>query len=267
MKSSKPGFTLIELLVVIGIIGVLLGILLPALESVRHKSYITKCASNLHQIGVGITMYENDNAGNYPRTMYNPAAPLTAGTGVSAIDPFTAGGPAANDLTSPLFLLMKSQKLPPTMFICPYNDDTSYVADSSNLQGRSNFTDYRKNLSFSFANPYPNAAAAIAGYRLTNKLGSDFPLAADLNPGVGQRSNVFAALEGAPPSMMNKANSDNHEQDGQNVLFADGHVTWNTTPLCGIGHDNIYTSKSATSPNVEASPADPADSVLLPDGD
>jgi prepilin-type N-terminal cleavage/methylation domain-containing protein len=267
-KPRHPSaFTLIELLIVIGIITLLLGILLPAVEHVRHQAYIDKCASNLRQIGIALTMYENDNHGNYPRTIYDPAMPYTAGTGVNANDSFQAGGPAANDLSAPLFLLMKVEKLPPAMFICPYNDDTEYAADSANLTGRSNFTNYKKNLAYSFANPYPTATLADAGYRLSNKLTADFALAADMNPGVDNRSNVFLATSTSTENQLTQANSDNHEKDGQNVLYGDSHVAWSTTPMCGMGHDNIYTSKSAVAPNVTASPADPTDSVLLPDDD
>jgi len=268
MPRPKPaGFTLIELLIVIGLIGLLLGLLLPAVEHVRHQAYIDKCASNLRQIGMAINLYEGDNAGNYPRTLYDPNAPLTFGTGINAPDPFQPGGPDANDLTAPLFLLMKAQKLPPEVFICPYNDDTEYSPDSANFTGRSNFTAYKKNLAYSFANPYPSAAAATAGYRLCNKLTADFALAADMNPGVDTHSNVFLATPTSPKNQLQQANSDNHEKDGQNVLFGDYHVSWNTTPTCGMQHDNIYTSKSAISPNVNASPADATDSVLLPDDD
>lgn len=265
--GHHQAFTLIELLIVIGIIAVLLGILLPAAEHVRHQAYIDKCASNLQQIGIAITLYEQDNHGNFPRTLYDPNAPLTAGTGAGAADPFTPNSVYFNDLTAGIFLLMKTEKLPPVMFICPYNDDTEYTADSSDFTGRSNFTAYKKNLAYSFANPYPSDAAVAAGYRLSNKLDSEFALASDMNPGVDYRANVFAATPTASKAVLESANSDNHEKDGQNVLFGDDHVAWTKTPLCGIGHDNIFTSQSATAPNVDASPAGPTDSVLLPDDD
>jgi prepilin-type N-terminal cleavage/methylation domain-containing protein/prepilin-type processing-associated H-X9-DG protein len=268
-SQLKSAFTVIELLVVLGIIAVLMAILLPAAEHVRHQAYIDKCASNLRQIGMALSIYAQDNHGNYPRTIYDPTytSPLVSGTGVNAIDPFQPGGVQPNDLTAPLFLLMKNQHLPPTLFICPYNDATSYVADSSDLDGRSNFTNQYQNLSYSFANPYPNAAAAALGYRLTTRLPSDFAVAADRNPGVDIHDNVYAPISASSPqSLMNKANSDNHEQDGQNVLYGDGHVSWHTNPFCGMQQDNIFTARNDPS-QVTASPVDANDSVLLPTDD
>jgi prepilin-type N-terminal cleavage/methylation domain-containing protein/prepilin-type processing-associated H-X9-DG protein len=257
-----PAFTLIEVLIVIGIIGLLMAILLPAAEHVRHEAYIAKCASNLRQIGVAISMYANDNQGNYPRTTYVPGAPLVKGTGASAADPFKPGGPAANDVTASIYLLRRTQRLPGEILICPYDDEMSYVPDKSDPATQSNFPDWNVNLGYSFANPYPDGAAVAAGYRLTNHLAGNFPIAADRNPGVHPpRSDVTAAGPNVKAEAIVDANSINHEQDGQNILYADGHVSFESTPLSGIDKENIYTNAANL---VDASPTNADDGVLLP---
>ena len=57
---SKKGFTLIELLVVIAIIAILAAILFPVFAKAREKARQSTCASNLKQIGLGISQYAQD---------------------------------------------------------------------------------------------------------------------------------------------------------------------------------------------------------------
>ena len=65
-RHTQKGFTLIELLVVITILGILAAILFPVFLKMRERAHVTTCASNLHQLGLAIQMYQQDWNGERP---------------------------------------------------------------------------------------------------------------------------------------------------------------------------------------------------------
>jgi len=67
-RTRRHGFTLIELLVVIAIIGVLVGLLLPAIQSAREAGRRTQCINNQRQLGLGIAGFLNAR-GTYPNSV------------------------------------------------------------------------------------------------------------------------------------------------------------------------------------------------------
>lgn len=86
-KRSQNGFTLVELLVVIAIIGILVALLLPAIQAAREAARRSQCLNNIKQIGLGIQLYHDATKTIPPSRM-----PCWHGTWASAIWPYLEEG-------------------------------------------------------------------------------------------------------------------------------------------------------------------------------
>ena len=270
--ATAAGFGLLELVVLIGILVLLGSFLLPSLCRSRETANRVKCASNLRQIGQAMLLYANDNGGHYPRGIYASAADPRPvwGTGPDGKNPF-AGNVQPNDVTAAMFLLLRTQDITSEVFVCPSsnNEKDVYGGGNNAPADRSNFTDIKLNLSYSLHNAYPKNGVVPADddkWWTSGMSNAEFAITADINPGIKPSSydDVLKPTTTSAAKEMKLANSNNHDKDGQNILYADGHVAWESNPFVGVERDNIYTTRDS---RVIASPADRDDSILLPTDD
>ena len=75
MKFSRNGFTLVELLVVIAIIGILIGMMFPAVGAMREAARRSTCQNRLARLGVAMQTYESGH-GSLPSGTTNPKGPI-----------------------------------------------------------------------------------------------------------------------------------------------------------------------------------------------
>ncbi len=308
------GFTMTQVVVAVAIITILVGLLLPTMCRQREISNRVKCSSNLKQIGLAMQMYSNaEKNGGFPRTYFDKGEPEVVDLsdagfvdqGKSPVDSFSSSNiPAkanlpANSIGGSFFLLLKTQDLTPAIFVCPSSNGspgfrTFSVQNSNNFGGwgpasaGAARTQAIPDVTYSYGNPFPSREyfERISGFKLNNTLSSDFALAADVNPGMQTLHGVKGSPASVNPGDPANAGSDgrgqafgnsiNHRNQGQNVLYGDGHVEFQTTCWCGsyrgpgdsAVRDNIYTNGAQTTAGgsfgTDAPPKDLLDSVCLP---
>ena len=305
LTPRHRGMTSTDVLVCLAILLLGSSLTFAQLNRAREVANRIKCASNLKQIGRALLLYSNEDRGRYPRTPASPPmkpeemAPPVWGTPyegkkdlVPPDDPnFVANPfvldrppkeedkaliphrPEKNDVTAPLFLLLRTQDITSQVFVCPTTDLDPFdfgggrrtAKHWTNWPGKEGL---RKHLSYGYQNPYPSAPAIGAGFRLNNAISAEFVVASDMNPG-GE-----ALLKLTPKSSareMREGNSFNHDRDGQNFLFADGHVEFLQNPFVGVRQDNVFTfGKSGNDvpdkggDGIVGSSVGPEDSIVLP---
>jgi len=106
-RQRRRGFTLIELLVVIAIIGILVGLLLPAVQAAREAARRMQCSNNLRQLGVAMHNY-HDSMGSFPPGFMavNHLGQVKGGWGWTVfLMPFIEQSPLRDQLSPPRYKL------------------------------------------------------------------------------------------------------------------------------------------------------------------
>jgi prepilin-type processing-associated H-X9-DG protein len=284
LEGQRRGITLLDVVVSMGICLVVCTIGLGGLAGSRELANRTKCADNLRMIALVSLMYCNgERTGEFPRTCYDRANPkvIVDSTGFGKPGSFDRRTTGDNNVPASLYLLFKSKVVDPPkpdIFICPSTRGVPGFGKDSKfgLQDSSNWEAIPRNLTYSYSCPFATDKAVKSGWRFDNILGADVPLAADLNPGGDVLLKITST---ATPEQLNAGNSRNHNGEGQNVAYCDGHVEFQKTPFCGTmpppgehtSRDNIYTyggpSDTKGGVGVIGMPVSRYDNVLLPAGD
>ncbi len=246
--------------------GLLLIPLVPVLlAKPREQASRLVCAANLSQIGKAMFVYARDYEEELPRAG-GPTSTWGQVTGWMAFDRNTAYGIDVNgmggraSISSCFYLLVKYCEMPPRLFVCPADANTSEFKLSDLPRGvvppNYELTDAwdfgpepQRHCTYSYHMPF-------GPYALTTSRGPSLAVAADRSPWIASPAGPAQLFMLFKPDLQffrgtekqaRAGNSITHQQDGQNVLFLDGRVTFEHRAYCGFGEaepwgkDNIYT--------------------------
>jgi prepilin-type N-terminal cleavage/methylation domain-containing protein len=274
---KKRGFTLIELLVVIAIIAMLLAILMPALSKVKKIAQRVVCGTNLKGLGTAQTVYAHDYNDQYTVQGRGGAHTWFDRT-ASWMDPAKVWSTGANlTVGASLYLLVREADVSPKSFVCPASAEREFSGKNpSNIDivelwdfGHPTFPvggpfeGPAVAVSYSYHKPY-SATGTKSTFAADGNRSASFAVMADRSPyfdekstqwdysnptalpnTIGRIGNYYvtgSTLTKSSPEVK-AANAHPHDRDGQNVLYADGHNSYENTTDVGVMNDGIYTTR------------------------
>jgi len=289
---------------VLAVLCVFLLMIVPALFArTREGQMRVVCGSNLGQIGKAMLVYAEDHDGALPRTG-GPSTMWGCTMDWMASDRYTAFGLSRADesggrasISSCFYMLVKYMEMPTRVFVCGGDEGTTEfkLSDLTAIPSDFELTDAwdfgppseaTEHCSYAYHMPF-------GIYPLTTSRDPNLAVAADRSPWIkspAADAGIFVNfMPDIPPycgsaEMARAGNAVSHQNDGQNVLFLDGRVNFETRSYCGATNadapaafvdapDNIYTISYNREtgdpfggvPSAQFNPANEYDSVLVHD--
>lgn len=260
--SRTRGFTKVEAVVVV-LVGVLIAAMIPpACRHVKINALRQTCRANLATIGKAMLTYASDHAGKFPcaggrNPVWGNVSRWDAPSRTQAFGLGADGSGGRASISSCFYLLVKYAGLMPEDFLCPGDvgatefrlSDSRNSSDDFKLADAWDFgPDGSNHCSFAYHVPF-------GVYGLSTSSDPHMAVAADRSPwflSFAGRPGEFRALftnsarRCGRPEPTRHGNSKSHGQDGQNVLFVDGHVSFEERSDCGLDQDNIYLPEGAS---------------------
>jgi hypothetical protein len=264
---------------------------LPALSQSRQLATRMDCGTNLSSLGKAMIIYSNDYDEELPRSggresVWSTRIPAWDATNRFVAYGLTAAGTGGQaSISSCFYLLVKYAEVTPKSFVCKGDSGTTefdpadYGAGDRDLVDLWDFGSYVSTAYNPIAHCSYSYHMPFGLYALTALGEPGMPVAADRNPWQDSPAVMAKNMAGPPPFNPNGGreaievgNAIAHEEDGQNVLFLDSHVGFETRSFCGINDDNIYTYwdggdiRIGSTPMGGSMPQSRLDSLLVHDG-
>ncbi|MBI5723588.1 MAG: hypothetical protein HZA50_06495 [Planctomycetes bacterium] len=236
----RPTLSLTELAAAVVAALLLLAIIIPSVQTANRRSLRNACLGRMGQIGSGLLAYSIDNSDMLPSGSPDTVRWLPQD-----------GRPAGSN-SSGLFKLITGGYVPsPSVFQCP-------AVGGDGTAPRPDMADFQSPRQISYSYQHAMGRPGICTH--SNALGGmtdRMAILADSSP-------VFAGGY-FKPEKVRSARSENHDGQGQNILYLDWHVAWSESPEAGVRNNNIYLAEGVTEYRGCEKPASDYDSFLLPD--